>query len=192
MLDPGRCQIETWASRLRDQRATTWHLGPACRVGPVELGINFDRITAESLSAESLGPQLKWTFLGRHTDAPWSAALVAGATFDLPRSGRTGAQAYVPVSWRASESVLVNLNLGLDWATGSGERTGRGGLGVQWAWNDRVSLVAERHRAFGQWTSRLGGRIALSPNTSVDISVSRAAAPLSRAVTVGLNHEFGR
>jgi hypothetical protein len=193
MLDPGRCQYEFWGTRVHSEHATAWHLGPACRVGPVELGLNIDRISVPDDTVHALGPQLKWTFFGRAPEARWSAAVSMGFISQLPRrGGRGGGQFVVPVTWRATDSLMVHANLGADWATGSGTRTGRGGLAGEWAFNDTVSLIAERNRAFGLWTSRVGARISVTPLISIDLSTARTGPSGVRSFSVGLNHEFGR
>jgi len=48
-LDPGQCQNETWYGRFGTEPVTDFHLGPACRVGPVELSANFDRYSVPDL-----------------------------------------------------------------------------------------------------------------------------------------------
>lgn len=192
-LDPGQCQYELWGQRARRLQTTLWHLGPACRVGPVELGLNIDRISVAGEHSHVLGPQLKWTFLGQESEARWSAALSMSLIGERPRhGGRTGGQFVVPVSWRATDSLTLHANLGADWATGTGLRTGRGGLAGEWAFNDSISLIAERNRAFGLWTSRVGIRWSLAPAISIDLSAARTGPEGVRSVTVGLNHEFGR
>jgi hypothetical protein len=193
MLDPDRCQYEFWGTRVRSEDATLWHLGPACRVGPVELGLNIERISMPGDTVHVLGPQLKWTFFGQEAEAPWSAAVSLGFASQLPRrGGRSGGQFVLPLTWRATDSLMVHANLGADWATGSGERTGRGGLAGEWALNDTVSLIAERNRAFGLWTSRIGARLSITPMISIDLSAARTGPAGVRSFSVGLNHEFGR
>ncbi|MES2250994.1 MAG: hypothetical protein V4645_27225 [Pseudomonadota bacterium] len=190
-LDPGQCQYETWWGRSGAEPVTTgFHVGPACRVGPVELGLNFDRLSAQGVHSVTGGPQLKWTFAGAAADAPFSAAVSMGAVADLRRGGRWGGQLVVPLTWRPTESLQIHANLGADWALGTGVRTPRGGLAVEWALNDAVSLIAERNRAGGLWTSRVGGRFSLTPLISVDISTSRTGPQGVRGVVIGLNHEF--
>ena len=137
------------------------------------------------------GPQLKWNFYGAAADAPLSAALSLGAVFDLRRGGRAGGQLVLPVTWRPADSLQIHANLGADWATGTGARTPRGGLAAEWALDDKVSLIAERSRASGVWTSRVGGRFSLTPQVSVDVSASRTGPGGVRGFVVGLNHEFG-
>ena len=96
------------------------------------------------------------------------------------------------MTWRATGSLRVHANLGADWAIGSGTRTGRGGLAGEWALNDTVSLIAERSRAFGSWTSRFGARVSITPLISIDLSAARPGPGGVRSFSVGLNHEFGR
>lgn len=192
-LDPGQCQYEAWVSRAGSSPATHGlHLGPACRVGPVELGLNVDRFSTSGERATTyVGPQLKWTFYGQGADARVSAAMSASATFDVTRGGRAGGQLLLPVTWRALDSLQLHANLGTDWATGTGVRTGRGGAQAEWAINDTVSLIAERNRAYGLWTSRIGARFSLTPLISIDVSAARTGSGSDRikSLVIGLNHE---
>ncbi|RYY91275.1 MAG: hypothetical protein EOO24_31755, partial [Comamonadaceae bacterium] len=160
-LDPGQCQYEAWASRTGTEPATRGlHIGPACRVGPLEVGLSVDRLAVRGeRSVNFAGPQLKWTFFGQGANAPLAAALSASATFDITRGGRAGGQVMVPVTWRALDNVQLHANLGADWALGSGAH----GAQAEWAVGERVSLIAERNRAFDQWTSRVGVRFSLTP-----------------------------
>jgi len=189
-LDPGQCQYEAWWGRTGPEPVTVLHVGPACRVGPVELGLNLDRLSAGGVRSVVAGPQLKWNFFGPAADAPLSAALSVGAAFDLTRGGRAGGQLVLPVTWRPTGSLQIHANLGADWATGTGARTPRGGLAAEWALDDKVSLIAERSRASGLWASRIGGRFSLTPLISVDVSASRTGPQRVRGFVVGLNHEF--
>ena len=194
VLGPGRCQYELWAGRFRDTKTTVWHVGPGCRVGPVELDMNIDGASVAGFDTHAVGPRLKWTFLGQAPDATLSAAISTGATFNLPRrGGRMGGQFVVPVTWHAADSLQVHVNLGTDWsAFADGTRTVRKGIAGEWALNDAVSLIGERNRAFGAWTSRAGARFSVTPMTSIDISASRTGEDRIRGVLIGVNHEFGR
>jgi hypothetical protein len=189
-LDPGQCQYETWWGRTGTEPVNGFHFGPACRVGPVELGLNFDRLSVHGERAVTVGPQLKWTFLGQAADAKLSAAVSMSAVFDATHGGRAGGQFVVPLTWRPTGSLQLHANLGADWATGTGKRTPRMGVAAEWAMNDTVSLIAERNRAAGAWTSRLGARIGLTPLISIDVSRSRTGPEGTRGFVIGLNHEF--
>ncbi|AGU51470.1 hypothetical protein VAPA_1c43950 [Variovorax paradoxus B4] len=190
LLDAGQCQYEAWWGRTGPEPVTGLHIGPSCRVGPVELGFNIDRLSAQGAHSATAGPQLKWNFFGPAADAPLSVALSLGAVFDLTHGGRAGGQFVLPVTWRPLGSLQIHANLGADWATGTGARTPRGGLAAEWALDDKVSLIAERNRASGVWTSRVGGRFSLTPLVSVDVSASRTGPRGVRGFVVGLNHEF--
>jgi len=191
-LDPGQCQYETWAGRIGSEPVSVAHLGPACRVGPVELGLNIDRYSAPDGRTTTLGPQLKWTFLGQDPEARLAAAVSASATFDLTHGGRAGGQLVVPVSWRVVDPLWLHANFGADWATGTGTRTGRVGLAGEWALNERVSLIVERSKSFELWTSRAGLRFNLTPLVSIDVSTSRTGPGGVYGFVIGLNHEFKR
>ncbi|MDM0077093.1 hypothetical protein QTH90_21975 [Variovorax sp. J2P1-59] len=190
-LDPGQCQYELWGGRFGDEPVTDIHLGPACRVGPVELGFNFDRYSVPGLHGVVLGPQVKWTYWGQGADSRFAAAMSAGVNVDVTHGGYTGGQVLLPVSWRALDSLWIHANVGADWSTVTGERTGRGGLQGEWALNDKWSLMFERFRAFGFWTSRVGARFNVTPLISVDVTAARTSVAGSpRVYVIGLNHEF--
>jgi len=189
-LDPGECQYEVWGGRFGVDKFTDYHLGPACRVGPVELGLNIDRYSIPGEHAYLLGPQVKWTFLGRNPEARLAAAVSGSLSFDVTRGGHTGGQLVLPMSWRALDSLWIHANIGADWATDTGERSGRGGLQAEWALNDSVSLIFERFRAMGAWTSRGGLRYSITPLISIDISAARSGSQGVWGYAIGLNHEF--
>jgi hypothetical protein len=145
ILDPGHCQYELWMNRVPSEKATLWHLGPACRVGPIELGLNIDDLAVDGRHTQLAGPQLKWTFFGSAPEATLAAALALSAVFASPQGGHAGGQFVVPVTWQATDALQVNFNLGIDWLPGSGASTIRSGLNGEWALNDVLSLIAERN-----------------------------------------------
>lgn len=190
-LDPGQCQYEVWGGRFgTDPSVNVLHFGPACGVGPVEIGLNFERDASSGSAAYLAGPQLKWNFFGREPDARLSAAVYVAAAADTSHGGRIGGQFALPVSWNPVEPLWINLNLGYDWAPVTGERSGRGGLQANWAFNDKVSLIVERLRAFGVWGSRAGLRFCLTPLVSIDTSAVRSGPAGTWGFVVGLNREF--
>jgi hypothetical protein len=191
-LDPGQCQFEIWAGRGGAEPITGYHFGPACRVGPIELGLNLDRFSVPGEFTYTLGPQAKWTFYGQGEESRLAAALSASLVFDVRRGGHEGGQIVLPVSWRPLDKLWVHANLGVDWAPGTGNRTGRGGVAGEWALNKQVSLIVERNRAFDIWVSRAGLRFSLSPTTSIDVSAARAGPDRTWGGIVGINYEFSR
>lgn len=196
-LDAGQCLVELWAGRLRSPGDLNFqHMGGACAAGPVELGFNIDRTSAPGAPAAVLvGPQVKWNFWGREPEATWSAAAALATSIDLRHGGRAGGQFLLPLSWRASDRVNVLVNAGADWATGTGAATVRRGAAMEWAVTEHLTLIAERHRAFDLWTSRLGARIAVAPGITIEVSAARigpAGDGRLRSAVIGLNQEFGR
>ena len=189
-LAPGRCQYEIWAGRAEASSTGFQHLGPACRVGAVELGVNIDHFSAPDARVSVAGPALKWTWYGQ-ADQPLRAAVEFAAAWDLHRGGRPGRQLLLPVTWQPLPSLMLHANLGADWALGSGVRTRRRGVAAEWAVDEKVSVIVERNRALGAWTTRSGLRFGLTPALTLDVSAAKVR-PGGAVFTVGLSQEFGR
>ncbi|WP_261802446.1 hypothetical protein [Variovorax sp. PAMC28562] len=189
-LDRGQCLVETWGGRSGAVPVNALHVGPTCRVGPIELGVNLDRTS--NPGTYYAGPQVKWTWFGQEADARFSGAVSANATFDRTHHGKPGRQLVFPFTLVATPNWQIHANIGADWATVTGERTFRRGLGTEWALNEAVSLLAERNRAFDAWTTRIGARFNFTPFTSLDVTTSRTGPEHARGFYVGLNHEFKR
>ena len=74
--------------------------GPACRVGPFEVGLNIDRLAVPGApDAVVLGPQLKWTVLGRRRQHLERRAVGHGQLRGARSGGRTGGQFLLPLTW---------------------------------------------------------------------------------------------
>ena len=188
VLDPGRCQYEAWIARAPAARHTGLHLGPACRVGPVELGLNIDLARTPAGGSGTLGPQLK--FVAGPVVPKLGAAVVWGLGLDT-RSSRTGHTGYAALTWFATDSLQLHANGGADWPA-TGTRMRRVGAAAEWAVNEQWSMLAERAKLLGAWTSRLGARFNVNEVISVDVSAARIGPQGSRSHVIGLNHEFGR
>jgi len=189
VLEPGQCQYEAWFGRAPAAPATLIHLGPGCRVGPVELGLNLDRLTAAGAHRETLGPQLKWVA------DPLAGSLGVGvawaAAFDLRRGGRPAHTLYLPLTWTVNDRIALNANLGADWGV-AGARTRRVGASGEWVLNPKLTVIGERVKFGGEWTSRLGARFAVSDAISVDLSAARVGPRANRVWVIGLNQSFAR
>lgn len=189
-LDPGRCQVELWAGSAGSPSTGFQHIGPACRVGAVELQLNVDRSHGADPQALSAGPALKWRWLGAGDDV-LRAAAEFGIARDLRRRGAPSRQWLLPLTWQPRPDLQVHANVGADWSSPSGVRTPRRGLAAEWAADERVSVIVERNKAQRTWTTRAGLRLALTPAASVDLSAARAR-PGGAVFVLGLNCEFGR
>jgi hypothetical protein len=185
VLAPGRCQVEVWTVRGDSLRSV--HLGPACRAGPLEIGVNLDRLSEGERADRIAGIQLKAaTSSLRDVNV---GLVVAGS-----RDAMTGVDlltAYVPVTWALTGAFHLDGNLGVD-RLSDRARTARLGLAGEWAFDDRFTLLAERLRAFAWITTRLGLRVELGEQASIDLSAARVSGSGSRFWGLGLNFEFGR
>lgn len=191
-LAPGECQYELWGGHGKPRSIDFFHLGPACRVGAVELGLNLDLAQGTLDRADLIGPQLKWNYFGQEEGAPLAAAIALGAVYDYRKDGRWGGQLLLPFTWQALDSLVLNANVGLDWLPVEGTRSGRGGLGIDWSFHPQLSLLAEHNRAFDLWTTRVGLRWSITPTISLDASVARVHSEGVRLFTVGINQSFSR
>lgn len=172
ILAPGQCEMEIWADRERHGSRTLFHAGPACRIGPVEVGLNADRFHETGAgSATFAGPQVKWA----HAVTDTVGVGVLAATGWRDRSPRVRSSLWlIAGTWQAHENLAVHVNLGKDFHRG-GERpdTRRAGAAVEWAATPAWSFVAERFRESDTNLWRLGARYALSEGNSLDLSQAR-------------------
>lgn len=190
ILEPGQCQVEAWADRERGGGRTLVHLGPACRLGPLELGLNLDRTRlAGSDATVAAGPQIKWA-------VPLSESLSVGmvllAAWQDPRPRFAGSTAVLPLTWQPTESLAVHVNLGRDFRR-HGPDMPRHGAALEWTATPHWSFVAERFRESEAGFLRLGARYTVNDALSVDLSQARGVAGGTPAWwTVGFNWTFLR
>ena len=171
MLDVGKCKLEGWAERETGGARTLHHLGTGCRVGPVELGLNFDKEKQTPLdAATSFGPQIKWAF---PLNDVLSVGVVASAKFNSQSPRYASSTVVLPLSWRATDTLSAHANWGRNFLRG-GLGQPRGGVSLEWAPTSDVSLVAERFREGANNSTRLGARYALTPDFKLDISRARS------------------
>lgn len=186
ILDPGQCQVETWYDRESGGSRRLLHVGPACRLGPVEVGLNVEHIRPGL--GTSGGPQIKWaTALNEQL----SIGVLAAANWQK-LSSRYGFTSFVvPVSWQASEQLAVHVNAGRDFQAGKADSS-RAGASVEWAPNAAWLAVVERYREGGINYARLGGRWNVSPTLNVDLSRARSlGAAVPPWWTLGVTVVFG-
>lgn len=190
ILDPGQCQIETWVDRERGGGRSLLHIGPACRIGAIELGLNLDRTRLSGAgTATAMGPQVKWA--GAVADG-WTVGVVASASWAQRGSGYLGSAVVVPVTWQASDTVLLHLNAGRDFRAHAADET-RAGAAIEWAPLPAWSFVAERFRESRRNYWRAGARWAFAPTWSIDVSRASTLDGSAPAWwTLGLTWAFDR
>src|SRR5262245_39404354 len=185
VLAPQRCQVDLWA--LRGEAARLWHIGPACRVGPVELGLTLDRLAQDSEHATVVGAQIKWA-------TAWlpqvDVGVVASALHDTSRGGDLFS-VYAPLTWSAQDAIQLHANVGAD-RNAQGHTTGRIGMAGEWAIDPRFTLLAERFRVFDLIATRVGVRIALGERARLYASGARLAGSGNQVWGLGVTVDFGR
>jgi len=199
ILEPGQCEVETWFDRERGGGRTLLHVGPACRLGPVELGLNMDRARSATNSGNAgnagndttvtAGPQVKWVTPVTESLSV-GVVLAAGWQDSSPRF--VGSTVVLPLTWQPTQSLAVHVNLGRDFRQHAKDMS-RAGAALEWAATPQWSMVAERFREGQAHFWRVGARYVVSDTLSLDLSQARGLAGAAPAWwTVGFNWAFQR
>ena len=185
VLADGRCQVEAWT--VHGEALRLAHVGPACRVGPLEVGVALERLAGDGRSDRIGGVALKAVTAWR---PDVSVGVVAAASRDTT-VGENLLTAYAPLTWAINDAIQLHGNVGVDRLADRGI-TKRLGLAGEWALDDRFTLLAERLHAFDAVLTRVGVRIALGEQASIDLSGARLSGSGNRVWGLGLTFEFGR
>jgi hypothetical protein len=188
ILEPGQCQTELWLEQADGRRLE--HVGPACRLGSVEVGLNLDRGRLSGAPGlRSGGPQLKWA--GELTPT-LSIGAVWSATWQSVRPHLAGQSLLIPLTWAPRDDVAIHLNLGRDLRHQATDLTRRG-VALEWLPHPQWQGLAEWFDDGQRTHRRLGLRHLVSEQLSLDLS---RAAPVGQGRdawwTVGLNWTFAR
>ena len=190
ILDPGHCQLESWALSGRNPAAHGWHLGPACNLAGLEWGLNIERLRIDSTVADAWGPQVKWAIELVPRRLAIGAAIGTSWRVQGP-DRRTAVSGLLPATaWFGQQGELqVHANVGFD-RDAEAQQWRRWGASFDWSMSDRWVLTGERRQQFGQAASRLGLRFNLTPLQSVDFSLARGAS--ARLWVLGYTVEWER
>jgi hypothetical protein len=193
ILDPGQCQLETWSDRHAHASQGLLHIGPACRVGPVELGLNLEREHGGEGRTVRAGPQIKWAFA---VNDSLSAGVLATAGWQGDAHATalrlSGSSIVVPVTWQIADSWRAHINLGRDFHRAQ-PSTSHSGASLEWSALPSISFVAERFREGGGNAWRAGMRWTPVETLSVDLSRARGLrADASAWWTLGFTWAFAR
>ena len=183
ILEPGECQVEVWRESA-DGIGWLGHVGPACRVGPVELAVNADHLRVRDRPSQTaLGPQVKWVAA---IDDRLGVGLVASATWRVATPHYVGATLYAPLSVKLAESLRAHVNVGRDWFR-DGPSRAHGGVALEWQAAPAWALIGERFRQAGGDFARVGAQWQASEAIVFDLSRTRglcAAAASGWAIGV--------
>jgi len=188
ILDVGTCAVETWWERA-DVAGSLLHVGPACRVGPVELAVNVDRIQPRDHAPQTpVGPQIKWaTPIGDRV----SVGLVGLVAWQGSAPRYAGATVYAPLTLRVADALLLNVNVGRDWLRDLPTRW-RAGASLEWHAAPEWTIIGERFRQYGADLARLGVRWQQSDSLGFDLSHARGVGATSARIwTLGATWTFG-
>ncbi|MEO8807348.1 MAG: hypothetical protein ABI433_14810, partial [Burkholderiaceae bacterium] len=190
LLEAGQCQMQIWLERDAGNARSLLHAGPACRTGPIELGLALERVrSAGEPATGGFGAQVKWA---RPLDARWSTGVVLALAAQDRSPRYVGSAIVIPVTWKATETLLAHLNVGRDFLHRQRDQD-RAGLALEWAPLEAGSLVAERYWEGGVHFRRVGARWALTPSTTIDLSQARGLHGSAPAWwTLGLSWAFER
>lgn len=166
----------------------TAHLGPACRLGAGEWGLNVDRLRDGVRDADIVGPQVK--FAADLVEPRLGVALSLGVGWRNAGDRRPITGLTVPVTlWLGGGQLQLHANLGVDHDPALG-RTSHTGIAADWALDDRWTLTVEQRRIFGSALGRAGVRFNLTPLVSIDMSVAQGSG--QRVTALGLTVEWER
>lgn len=189
ILEPGECEFQSWASHATGG-GNLLHVGPGCRVGPVQLGAAAEHVRQGGEPSQTAwGLEAKWA---REVAEGFSVgALLQPAWAAHIRPRYQGVSFAALATWTPREDVALHLNLGRDFVH-RGQDLPRGGIGLEWMPAKQWSLVAERYLEQETHFLRAGARWLGGENWSVDLSrAQRLAGPNPSTWTLGYTRVFG-
>lgn len=188
ILDAGQCQVELWSEQASGR--SLQHVGPACRVSGVELGLNLERSSLQNAPAmRSGGVQVKWA-------ADLQPALAVGfvwsAGWQSTSPHFSGQTLLLPVTWSPREDLDLHVNVGRDLRPHAGD-VERLGVALEWKPSAHWQTLVEWWRDAGGAQARAGLRYAFSDRLSVDLSRAESLRSAHKYWwTMGLNWAFDR
>lgn len=176
----GECNVDAWHQRSRHQgRQYQTVLASACTftaLPDLQLGAALARDRLDAAGQTLVSPELKTLLLSRE-DIGLAVALAASADFVFDRRHAfEAAELNLPLTYQPGEPLRLNANLGWGHAHDDGERNHRwrGGLGLEYAAADALTLIAERfgeQRGGQGWQA--GPRLHLGQALDLDLVMGR-------------------
>jgi hypothetical protein len=144
----GSCKVESWVSSATNTDFSAV-ANPSCAVNifrPVELSLQTVRSRSDGEWSTTIAPKAKWNFvptgIGR-----FGLSFYAGGSFDAVTGENLTAFAVVPLTYRLSETMRINLNGGWLWDRMADRHYLLYGAGFDWKLTDTLQWTIE---AFGQ------------------------------------------
>jgi hypothetical protein len=146
--DVGSCKVESWLSTATNTDFSAV-ANPSCAVNifrPVELSLQTVRSRSDGDWSTSLAPKAKWNLVPTGVGKV-GVSFYAGGAFDAATGENLTAFAVVPLTYRLSENMRINLNGGWLWDRMADRHYLTYGAGFDWKFTETLQWTIE---AFGQ------------------------------------------
>jgi len=188
MLPRGACELELAYARAAG-RVDQYLSELSCGLGPVQLNGELEHARERGGSDTETAAEVKWA---REVAPGWSAGLLLRAQWAAHQRPHHQSTALVGLlSYEASDSLGLHLNLGRDFLRGGGHLT-RAGIGAEWGLNTDWKLLAERYAQDGTHFFRGTVRYAAGRNWTLEFGrAQRLAGPDPSRWTLQVNIGLG-
>src|SRR3982750_3486056 len=146
--DVGSCKVESWLSMAANSDLAAV-ANPSCAVNifrPVELSLQTVRSRSDGDWSTSLAPKAKWNLVPTGVGKV-GVSFYAGGAFDAATGENLTAFAVVPLTYRLSENMRINLNGGWLWDRMTDRHYLTYGAGFDWKFTETLQWTLA---AFGQ------------------------------------------
>jgi hypothetical protein len=144
----GSCKVESWISTATNTDFSAV-ANPSCAVNifrPVELSLQTVRARSDGDWSTTVAPKAKWNFVPTGI-GKLGLSFYAGGSFDAMTGEGLTAFAVVPLTYRLSEVMRINVNAGWLWDRTVDRHYLIYGVGFDWKFTDVLQWTIE---AFGQ------------------------------------------
>ena len=144
----GSCKVESWISTATNTDFSAV-ANPSCVVNifkPVELSMQAVRARSDGDLSTTVAPKAKWNIVPTGI-GKLGLAFYAGGSFDVLTGENLTAFAVVPLTYRLSEVMRINVNAGWLWDRTVDRHYLLYGIGFDWKFTETLQWTIE---AFGQ------------------------------------------
>ena len=144
----GSCKVESWISTATNTDFSAV-ANPSCAVNifrPVELSLQTVRARSDGDWSTTVAPKAKWNFVPTEI-GKLGLSFYAGGSFDAMTGESLTAFAVVPLTYRLSEVMRINVNAGWLWDRTVDRHYLTYGIGFDWKFTETLQWTIE---AFGQ------------------------------------------
>jgi hypothetical protein len=144
----GSCKVESWISTATNTDFSAV-ANPSCAVNifrPVELSLQTVRARSDGDWSTTVAPKAKWNFVPTGI-GKLGLSFYAGGSFDAMTGESLTAFAVVPLTYRLSEVMRINVNAGWLWDRTVDRHYLLYGVGFDWKFTETLQWTIE---AFGQ------------------------------------------